>query len=112
MLWHDQLVPTVRGFGLDSYMVALDGNRGTVGEPKDRHMVEHVRRLRTLHPHLDLGAMTVIGDIVDDAGAARAAGIRCVLYDGGSQPRELLERQGVPVVGSLLEAVSLAVMAR
>jgi phosphoglycolate phosphatase-like HAD superfamily hydrolase len=53
--------------------------------------------------------MTVIGDLVDDAGAARAAEVRCVLFDGGSQSRELLERQGVPVVDSLLEAASLAV---
>ena len=111
MLWHDMLVPTVRGFGLDGYMVALDGNRGTVGEPKDQHMVSHVGRLRAMHPHLDGDVMTVIGDIADDAGAARAAGIRCVLYDGGSQPRELLERQGVPVVESLLQAASLAVTA-
>jgi hypothetical protein len=31
-----------------------------------------------------------------------------VLYDGGSQPRELLESQGVPVVDSLLAAVGIA----
>ncbi len=107
MLWHDMLVPTVRGFGLDEFMLALDGNRGTVGESKDQHMVHHVERLRRMYPDLGAQTMTVIGDLVDDAGAARAADLGCVLYDGGSQPRKLLERQGVPVVDSLLEAASL-----
>lgn len=109
MLWHDMLVPTVRGLGLEEYMLALDGNRGTVGETKDQHMVHHVERLRQMYPALCGRTMTVIGDIVDDAGAARAADVRCVLYDGGSQLRNALEGQGVPVVDSLLEAVSIAV---
>jgi phosphoglycolate phosphatase-like HAD superfamily hydrolase len=109
MLWHDMLVPTVRGFGLDEFMLALDGNRGTVGETKDQHMVLHVERLRRMYPELSAQTITVIGDLVDDAGAARAAKVRCVLYDGGSQRREMLERQGVPVVDSLLQAASIAI---
>jgi len=109
MLWHDMLVPTVRGFGLDEHMLALDGNKGTVGETKDQHMVHHVERLNRMYPELRDQTMTVIGDIVDDAGAARAAGVRCVLFDGGSQPRGALEGQGVPVAESLLEAVSIAI---
>jgi len=108
MLWHDMLVPTVSGFGLDEYMLALDGNRGTVGETKDQHMVRHIERLHQMHPELADASMTVIGDIIDDAGAARAVGVGCVLYDGGSQPRTLLESQGVPVVDSLVEAVEVA----
>jgi len=107
MLWHDMLVPTVRGFGLDEFMLALDGNRGTVGESKDAHLVRHVDRLRRMYPDLGVQTMTVIGDLVDDAGAARAADVGCVLYDGGSQPRELLEAEGVPVVDTLLEAALL-----
>ena len=62
-----------------------------------------------MYPDLGVQTMTVIGDLVDDAGAARAADVGCVLYDGGSQPRKLLERQGVPVVDSLLEAAEIAV---
>jgi phosphoglycolate phosphatase-like HAD superfamily hydrolase len=108
MLWHDMLVPTVRGFDLEEQMLALDGNRGTVGESKDQHMVHHVERLRRLFPAIAAQTITVIGDLVDDAEAARAADIGCVLYDGGSQPRELLESQGVPVVDSLLAAVGIA----
>jgi phosphoglycolate phosphatase-like HAD superfamily hydrolase len=109
MLWHDMLVPTVRGFGLDELMLALDGNRGTVGETKDQHLIRHVERLRQMHPALVGQTLTVIGDIIDDATAARAANVSCVLYNGGSQSRDVLERQGVPVADSLLEAVRLAI---
>lgn len=108
MLWHDMLVPTVTGFGLHEYMLALDGNRGTVGETKDQHMIHHVARLRDMYPALHEARMTVVGDITDDAGAARAAGIECVLYDGGSQTREVLEATGFPVADTLMEAVELA----
>lgn len=108
MLWHDMLVPTVTGFGLHERMLALDGNRGTVGETKDEHMRHHVARLRSLYPGLASARMTVIGDITDDAGAARAAGIDCVLYDGGSQDREMLETMGFPVADTLVEAVRIA----
>jgi len=108
MLWHELLVPTVRRFGLDDRMLAVDGHRGLAGDTKERHMVEHVRRLRQLFPGLDDVPMTVVGDIVDDADAARAARIGCVLFDGGSQSRARLESRGVPVADSLLDAVGLA----
>jgi phosphoglycolate phosphatase-like HAD superfamily hydrolase len=61
-----------------------------------------------MYPALDRSGMVVIGDITDDAAAARAAGVRCVLYDGGSQDRHSLEAEGFPVAGSLLEAVEMA----
>jgi len=109
MLWHDMLVPTVKKFGLDEPMLALDGHRGAVGETKADHLTRHVNRLAELFPGLDRERMTVIGDIVDDAHAARAAGIACVLYDGGSQPREALEAEGFPVASTLVEAVGLAI---
>lgn len=108
MLWHDMLVPTVRGFGLDDHMLALDGNRGTAGDTKHRHLTHHVARLKEMYPTLEGARFVVIGDVDDDALAARAAGIGCVLYDGGSQLTEALEATGAPVVGSLVEAVELA----
>jgi phosphoglycolate phosphatase-like HAD superfamily hydrolase len=108
MLWHDMLVPTVTGFDLHHHMLALDGNRGTVGETKEQHMIGHVTRLAQIYPDLASSRLCVIGDIVDDALAATAAGIDCVLYDGGSQTRQALEATGVPVAGSLVEAVELA----
>jgi phosphoglycolate phosphatase-like HAD superfamily hydrolase len=106
MLWHDMLVPTVTGFGLHDHMLALDGNRGTVGETKDQHLIHHLERLREMF--LVDASFTVIGDITDDAGAARRAGIECILYDGGSQTREQLDETGFPVAATLIEAVELA----
>jgi len=50
----------------------------------------------------------VIGDAKDDAAAAAHVGAACVLYDGGSHPREELEATGAPVAGSLTEALDLA----
>lgn len=112
MLWHDMLVPTVTGFGLHERMLALDGNRGTVGETKDEHMRRHVARLLDLYPGISESRMTVIGDITDDAGAARAVGLECILYDGGSQERAMLEATGFPVASTLLEAVEMALEER
>lgn len=100
MLWHDLLIPQVERFGLDDQMLALDGHRGPVGETKAQHLVTHIDRLEKLFP-VTRSAMVLVGDIVDDAEAAQAAGIPCVLYDGGSQGRQQLEATGFPVVSSL-----------
>ena len=54
------------------------------------------------------GALVVVGDITDAAAAATTAGAECGLFDGGSQPRTVLEGDGVPVAGSLIEAVAMA----
>ncbi len=51
--------------------------------------------------------MLVVGDTLDDAVAARHIGARCVLYDGGSHHREVLESMGVPVANSLVEALEI-----
>jgi len=108
MLWHDMLVSTVTRLGIDEHMLALDGHRGAVGETKDQHLIRHVARLEGMYPGLRAAGMVMIGDITDDAAAARAAGIACVLYDGGSQERAALDAEGVPVAQSLVEAVGLA----
>jgi phosphoglycolate phosphatase-like HAD superfamily hydrolase len=111
MMWHHTLVPTVRRFGVHDHMVALDGNRGLVDDTKEHHLAHHVERLGELFPGGPSGSFTVIGDIVDDARAAAATGIGCVLFDGGSQKKDDLLACGVPVVGSLLEAVHLVLQA-
>lgn len=107
MWWHDQLVPAVRFFGLDDYMLAVDGHRGGPGESKERHLAGHVEQLTRLFG-VPSEEMVVIGDVTDDADAARAAEVGCVLYDGGSQPREVLASREVPVAATLVEAVELA----
>jgi phosphoglycolate phosphatase-like HAD superfamily hydrolase len=109
MWWHDRLVPAVRFFGLDDFMLAVDGHRGPPGASKEHHLARHVEQLTRLFPAVvRREAMTVIGDVTDDADAARAVGVGCVLYDGGSQPRAVLEAAGVPVAASLVEAVEMA----
>jgi len=109
MWWHERLVPAVRYFELEDYMLAVDGHRGPPGASKHDHLARHVEQLTRLFPGRVLReAITVIGDVTDDADAARAVGAGCVLYDGGSQPRAVLEATGVPVAASLVEAVELA----
>jgi phosphoglycolate phosphatase-like HAD superfamily hydrolase len=109
MWWHDRLVPAVRYFALDDYMLAVDGHRGPAGASKQNHLARHVEQLVRLFPgRVQREGMTVIGDVTDDADAARAVGVGCVLYDGGSQPRAVLEAAGGPVASSLIEAVELA----
>ena len=102
MWWHDHLVPEVLRHGLDGVMLRVDGNTHDAGETK----------ARLLEIHLDeIGAdrsSAMIGDALDDAHAAIAVGIPCVLYDGGSHHRAELEAVNVPVAGSLAEAVSIA----
>ncbi len=108
MWWHDQLVPAVQTFGLEERMIAVDGHRGAPGETKAQHLAHHVEQLCLLHPRLSDAKLVTIGDITDDAAAAAAVGVDCVLYDSGSQPRSVLEGESVPVADSLLEAIWLA----
>jgi len=109
MWWHDRLVPAVRYFELEEHMLAVDGHRGPPGASKLDHLARHVDQLTRLFPsRVRREAVTVIGDVTDDADAARAAGVGCVLYDGGSQPRAALEATGAAVAATLMEAVELA----
>lgn len=49
----------------------------------------------------------MIGDTLHDAEVARAMGTRCVLVSRGHQSRETLLEAGVPVAGSLREAMRI-----
>jgi phosphoglycolate phosphatase-like HAD superfamily hydrolase len=109
MWWHDSLTAAVRRVGLEDYLVAVDGSRGGApGREKAGHLAEHLKRVRGEIPGLGLDAIVMIGDITDDADAAEEAGISCVLFDGRSQPRSMLEERGVPVAASLVEALEMA----
>jgi phosphoglycolate phosphatase-like HAD superfamily hydrolase len=109
MWWHDRLVPAVRYFALEEHMLAVDGHRGPAGASKQNHLERHVEQLTRLFPgRVRREGVVVIGDVTDDADAARAVGVGCVLYDGGSQPRAALEATGAPVAATLMEAVELA----
>lgn len=101
---HEDLVPLVRGFGIEAHFIRVDGRTGPSGGGKAEHMVRHLRALTGVDP----ARTVVIGDAADDALAARHVGARAVLYTGGSHGRAGLEAVGVPVVDTLREAVAEA----
>ncbi|ANS65629.1 phosphatase [Streptomyces lincolnensis] len=101
MYVHDELVPLVRGFGIEAHFIRVDGRTGPSGGSKAEHMVRHLAALADVDPTRTV----VIGDAADDAVAALHVGARAVLYTGGSHSRVSLEAVGVPVVDSLEEAV-------
>ncbi|MER7737544.1 HAD family hydrolase [Streptomyces sp. NPDC096538] len=105
MYGHDDLVPLVRNFGIDSHFIRVDGRTGPSGGSKAEHMVRHLSALGDV---VDPRRTVVIGDAADDALAARHVGARAVLYTGGSHGRASLEAVGVPVVDTLSEAVAQA----
>jgi phosphoglycolate phosphatase-like HAD superfamily hydrolase len=105
MYGHEQLVPVVRGYGIESHFIRVDGRTGPSGGTKALHMERH---LAALDGAIVPERTVVIGDAVDDALAAAHVGARAVLYTGGSHSRVSLESVGVPVVDTLAEAVEEA----
>ncbi|MFJ4961501.1 HAD family hydrolase [Streptomyces sp. NPDC088729] len=108
MYGHEQLVPVVRGYGIASRFVRVDGRTGPSGGSKALHMERHFAELAAADAGVVPENAVVIGDAVDDAVAAAHVGARAVLYTGGSHSRAALEAAGVPVVDSLAEAVTVA----
>ncbi|MFJ4923899.1 HAD family hydrolase [Streptomyces sp. NPDC088725] len=107
MFGHEELVPVVRGYGIESHFVRVDGRTGPSGGSKALHMERHLAALAGAGA-ISPAHTVVIGDAVDDAVAAKHVGARAVLYTGGSHSRASLEAAGVPVVDSLADAVDLA----
>ncbi|MFD0023563.1 HAD family hydrolase [Streptomyces sp. NPDC058382] len=104
MYGHDELVPVVRGYGIEPHFVRVDGRTGRSGGSKAQYMERHFAALDGISPEHTV----IIGDAVDDAVAAAHVGARAVLYTGGSHSRTSLEAAGVPVVDTLAEAAALA----
>jgi phosphoglycolate phosphatase-like HAD superfamily hydrolase len=103
-MWrHQDLVPVVERLGIGRFFARVDGLRVPGGAGKAEHLVAHLEALQ-----LDAAAVLLVGDALDDLTAARAVGARCVLYDGGSHHRRVLEAAGVPVVDTLTAAVAAA----
>lgn len=104
-LWsHDALVPLVETHGLTTRFARVDGLPAAgSGDSKHPHLIAHLDALG-----LDGTDCVMIGDSVDDALAAQAAGADCVLYAGGFTSAAKLRETGMPVVASLTEAVALA----
>jgi phosphoglycolate phosphatase-like HAD superfamily hydrolase len=105
MWFHTALVPAVESYGLTEHFIRIDGRHqlADAGDHKLPYLVNHLAALR-----LDGADVVLIGDTVDDAEAAAAAGARCVLYSGGHTGAEQLRATGVPVADTLLEAITLA----
>jgi phosphoglycolate phosphatase-like HAD superfamily hydrolase len=104
MWFHDELVPTVQTYGLTALFGRVDGLRsGRGGDRKVAHLERHLAELG-----IDASSVVLIGDSLDDAEAAEAAGAACVLYTGGFTDPNRLRRSGHPVADTLAEAVRLA----
>ncbi|HEY0804628.1 MAG TPA: HAD family hydrolase [Pseudonocardiaceae bacterium] len=102
MWFHDELVELVTEYGLTDLFSRIDGLRvDTGGHGKTDHLIEHLTALR-----VDPADVLMIGDVLDDAVAAEAAGTRCVLVTTGMMGRSALEAGGVPVVDSIAAALA------
>jgi phosphoglycolate phosphatase-like HAD superfamily hydrolase len=102
MWFHDELVPLVTQHGLTDLFTRIDGLRvDTGGHGKAAHLIEHLTAL-----NVDPADVLVIGDVLDDAMAAEAAGARCVLVTTGVSSRQTLKAAGVPVVDSIADALA------
>jgi len=103
MWFHDRLTPTVDEFGLTSYFTRIDGLVAEVGGgSKADSLTRHLEA-----QNLDPAGVVLIGDVVDDAEAAQAAGAASILVSTGAMSRQALEATGAPVAGSIQEAVQL-----
>ncbi|KUP96063.1 HAD family hydrolase [Thermobifida cellulosilytica] len=103
MAAHDHLVPVITEHGLVPHFTRVDGRRyDTDADSKAEHLVDHLAA-----QDIDPATVVLIGDIDDDAHAARAAGARAILVSTGLMSRERLEETGHPVADSLGEAVRM-----
>lgn len=103
-MWdHDELVALVRQLGIDNAFVRVDGLRARGGGGKTAHLLRH---LEAIAPTID-GEILMVGDTTDDATAAQATHIRCVLMEDGPHPREALTACNVPLASSLVHALEL-----
>lgn len=98
---HDVLAAEAATAGVTGFFERIDGRRGT-DTGKTRAFADHLARLPYSVPPK---RVVVIGDTLDDASAAHAAGAHAVLFTGGLQHPDLLVGTGLPVAGTLPAAV-------
>ena len=103
MWFHTRLTPTIEQFGLTQYFTRIDGLAAEVGGgSKAYSLIQHLEA-QNLNP----AEVVLIGDVVDDAQAAQAAGAQCILVTTGAMTRHALETTGAPVTNSITEALDL-----
>ncbi|MEU1899859.1 HAD hydrolase-like protein [Nocardiopsis dassonvillei] len=102
MASHEHLVPLIEERGLTGHFTRVDGRQfQTEDDSKAEHLVRHLE-----HQGIDPARVVLIGDIDDDARAAREAGARSILVTSGLMSRARLEATGSPVVDSPAAAVA------
>ncbi|MBI3688343.1 MAG: HAD family hydrolase [Actinobacteria bacterium] len=103
MWFHDDLVDLVDRLGLTGHFALVDGLRQDVGGgSKAEYLDRHLAALRL--PPADV---VLIGDVVDDAVAARSVGAGCVLVSTGVAARAVLVETGWPVADSVAAALAV-----
>ncbi|KOX23880.1 HAD family hydrolase [Nocardiopsis sp. NRRL B-16309] len=102
MASHDHLVPLVAERGLTGHFERVDGRRfETEQDSKAEHLVRHLDQ-----QGVDPAKVVLIGDIDDDARAAREAGANAILVTSGLMAPERLAATGALVVDTPVAAVS------
>jgi phosphoglycolate phosphatase-like HAD superfamily hydrolase len=105
MLPEEYLLPAVERQGIAGLFVRIDGLRGAErGGAKLENLVAHLEHLGVAPSRT-----VMVGDTVDDAVAARGAGIACILLDSGAglHDSETIRGAGVPVAAGVPEALAM-----
>ncbi len=105
MLPEEYLLPAVERQGIAGHFVRIDGLRGAErGGAKLENLMAHL-----VHLGVSPSRTVMVGDTVDDAVAARGAGIACILLDGGAglHDSETIRGAGVPVAADVPEVLAL-----
>jgi phosphoglycolate phosphatase-like HAD superfamily hydrolase len=101
---HDQLVALPQLRAIAHFFTRVDGMGVAESHRKQPHLRRHLAALGTRR-------VLVVGDSGDDVAAARACGVRCVLYHPRERPllsQNRVDDLGVPVARDLPAAVLLA----
>ena len=108
-MWdHADLVDLVARFALGRWFAVVEGQACSGPEGKAESLARHLDRLGSEVGQLEAVDVVAIGDSLDDAAAAAALGIRCVLVTTGPHRPADLAEAGVPVVPTVFDAVEAA----
>ncbi|MER6274483.1 HAD family hydrolase [Streptomyces sp900105755] len=99
---HEKLIPEIEKYGIADFFVRADGYKGYGADTKADHLKAHLAALGDPSPD----NVILIGDTLDDAVAARNAGLKCVIFhDAFNALQDLghFDHLTVPVIRSLPE---------
>lgn len=95
---HDVLEPVLERLGIGSHFNSVRG-----GNDYNAHSKVEAARLWLEQSGFGASEVLFIGDTTHDAEVARALSCDCVLIPQGYQAREIVEKEGFPVIDSLEE---------